>query len=211
MHALSAVLAGDIQPVSKKKCSYRRDARFVINPGALSTPLDGNQRARILHAAEVMERKTKRKGCRNGILGVPALMVLRCLLMRFHNRGTGLCFPSYSAIQKATGLCRQSIASALHRLESAGLLVITRRLVRVAGMFGGTICQQCSNLYAFAEPTKQLDLGTLTAPPRLSPRPRVHQMDCNLHQIFPNRGKSLLREAFSPQAIQERRTKAGLR
>ena len=65
---------------------YRREARFVMDPAALSTPLDGNQRAKILHKCEIMERKTKGKGQRNGILGVPAIMVLRCLLMRFHNQ-----------------------------------------------------------------------------------------------------------------------------
>jgi len=190
---------------------YRREARFVMDPAALSTPLDGNQRAKILHKCEVMERKTKGKGQRNGILGVPAIMVLRCLLMRFHNRKTGLCFPSYDAIREMTGLCRQSIAVALQRLESAGVLKITRRMIRVAGALGGAICQQCSNLYAFAEPAKQLDLGATTAPPRLNPRPRVYQTDCNPNQGFSNKNNASLSEAFSPQAVQKRRAMAGLR
>jgi len=193
------------------KRRYRREARFVMAPAALSTPLDGNQRARILHKCEVMERKTKGKGQRNGILGLPAMMVMRCLLMRFHNRKSGLCFPSYDAIQEVTGLCRQSIAVALQRLESAGVLKITRRMIRVAGALGGAICQQCSNLYAFAEPAKQLDLGATTAPPRLNPRPRVYQTDCNPNQGFSNKRNSTLSEAFSPQAIQMRRVQAGLR
>ena len=141
----------------------------------------------------------------------PQRMILRALLMRFHNRKTGLCFPSYDAIQEVTGLCRQSIAVALQRLESAGVLKITRRLIRVAGALGGAICQQCSNLYAFAEPAKQLDLGATTAPPRLNPRPRVYNADCNPNQGFSNKRNSTLSEAFSPQAIQRRRAQAGLR
>jgi len=211
MQSLGAVLTGDSEPSHRERRQYRREARFVINPEALSTPLDGNQRARILHSCEVMERKTKGKGCRNGILGIPAMMVLRCLLMRFHNRKTGVCFPSYDAIQEATGLCRQSIAVALQRLEAAGVLIITRRLIRVASALGGAICQQMSNLYAFAEPAKQLDLGATTAPPRLNPRPRVYNADSNPNQELFNKKDSRLREAFSYDAIERRRAKAGLR
>ena len=190
---------------------YRQGAQFVMNPAALSTKLTGNQRAKILHACEVMERKSKGKGCRNGVLGIPAMMILRCLLMRFHNRKTGLCYPSYDALQATTGLCRQSIAVALDRLERAGVLRITRRMVRIAGELGGIICQQSSNLYAFAELPGQLDLGATTAPPRLSPRPRVYNADCNPNQGFSNKRNSTLSEAFSPLAIQRRRAQAGLK
>ena len=159
MHALGDVLAGDTQSNRKQRRQYRREARFVMNPLALSTPMDGNQRARIIHLCERMERATKGKGCRNGILGLPAMMILRCLLMLFHNRRTGLCCPSYDTLQQVTGLCRQSISIALQRLESAGVLKITRRMIRVASSVGGAICQQSSNLYAFAEPAGQLDMG----------------------------------------------------
>jgi len=131
--------------------------------------------------------------------------------MRFHNRKSGLCFPSYDAIQEVTGLCRQSIAVALRRLESAGVLKITRRMIRVASAVGGAICQQCSSLYAFAEPAKQLDLGATTAPPRLRPPPTVYQTDCNPHQGLFNKKDSRLSEAFSPEAVQRRRAQAGLR
>jgi len=208
MSTLEGVLQGEEPPTRRQ---YRREARFVMNPEALSTPLDGNQRAKILHRCEVMERQTKGRGQRNGILGVPAMMVLRALLMRFHNRKTGLCFPSYDAIQEVTGLCRQSIAVALQRLESAGVLKITRRLIRIAGALGGAICQQMSNLYAFAEPARQLDLGATTAPPRLRLPPRVYNADCNPNRGFSNKKNASLSEAFSPEAIQRRRAKAGLR
>ena len=55
----------------------------------------------------------------------------------------------------ATGLCRQSIANALKRLESCGILRITRRLIGEAIDAGGLlmlICRQGSNLYAVHEP-----------------------------------------------------------
>ena len=65
------------------------------------------------------------------------LRVLRALLLRFHRGSDGLCCPSYTVLMAATGLCRQSIANALKRLEAAGILRITRRLVREVIDAGG--------------------------------------------------------------------------
>ena len=67
-------------------------------------PLDRNERVRVIVAAEALERRTKAPGARNGALG-------------FHNRASGLCCPSYGALQAATGFCRQSIANALKRAD----------------------------------------------------------------------------------------------
>ena len=190
---------------------YRRGAQFVVDPATRSTKLNGNQRAKILHACEVMERRTKGKGLRNGVLGLPALTVLRCLLLRFHNRKTGLCYPSYSAIQEATGLCRQSIARALDRLERAGVLRITRRLIRVAGELGGVLCQQTSNLYGFADLPGQIDLGATTRPRPVLPLPRVYKTDGNPKPEVFNRRGNRCTGAFSYEAIAKRRAQAGLR
>lgn len=122
---------------------YRKNAIFVLDPSKYCTQLDRNQKAKILHLAERLERATKRKGRRNGVLGLPALTVLRVLLLRYHGP-SGLCCPSYSTLQKATGLCRQTIASALARLRVSGLLRVTHRLVRTAAHY-----RQTSNLYSF--------------------------------------------------------------
>ena len=195
-------------PIERRQ--YRQGAQFVMNPAALSTPLTGNQRARILHACEVMERKTKGKGQRNGILGIPALLILRCLLLRFHNKKTGLCYPSYDALQAATGLCRQSIARALDRLERAGVLRITRRLIRVAGELGGVLCQQTSNLYGFAELPGQIDLGATTRPRPVLLLPRVYKTDGNPKPEVFNRRGNRCTGAFSYEAMLARRMKAGL-
>lgn len=124
---------------------YRRNAIFVRDVQIYCTRLDRNQKAKILHLAERLERITKRHGHRNGVLGLPALLVLRTLLLKFHGP-SGLCCPSYTTLQKATGLCRQSIASALRRLRTSGLLRVTARLVRTAAAF-----RQTSNLYSFFE------------------------------------------------------------
>jgi hypothetical protein len=60
----------------------------------------------------------------------PGLDVLRALLKRM-NYASGLCFPSYLTLSAMTGLCRSTIAKALKRLESAGIVRITRRLKRI--------------------------------------------------------------------------------
>lgn len=126
---------------------YRRGSVFVRDLREHSRPIDRNQAARILYLAERLEVATKAKGCRNGCLGATGLAVLRALLLRFQNRATGICCPSYAALQRATGLCRQAVADALDRLAGAGIVQWTRRIVRDA--MG---CRQASNVYRMAEP-----------------------------------------------------------
>jgi len=83
-----------------------------------------------MERAEALERSTKGKGQRDGVLGQSALMVLRALLCHFLDTKSGRCDPSYKQIQKQTGFCVQTIAVALKRLERAGILDITRRIAR---------------------------------------------------------------------------------
>lgn len=151
---------------------YRRGVGFVMDVAARCTVLDRNQKVRILYACEQIERRTKMPGRRNGLLGIPAMMVLRALLLRFHGK-QGHCFPSYDALQDVTGLCRASIATALARLESAGVVKITRRLVRYANEIGVVAVRQGSNIYAFA------------MPPARVPFPRVHRLTASNKQGFP--------------------------
>lgn len=118
------------QPEPRLTRRYRRGAAFVLDPIAVSTRLDRNHRAKLLYLAERLELASKGKGRRNGMLGYVGLRVLRCLLLRFQNAKSGLCCPSYSSIQRATGLSRAAVAAAIARLEAAGIIVVTRRLVR---------------------------------------------------------------------------------
>lgn len=149
--------------------AFRHGAAFVRNPLEQSTPLDRNQRARILYLAEHIDRATKAKGRRNGCLGYVGLAVLRCLLLSFHNAKSGLCCPSYAAIQSRTGLCRQSVASALRRLVSIGILGVVRRLERVA-VEGIVRCQQATNLYRFTMPAGLVPVP-LVVPRARAPKP----------------------------------------
>ena len=71
-------------------------------------PLDRNDRARVLVCAEALERRTKRKHKRDGVLGQSALALLRCLVNHFQNSIAGV---STQAIPR----CRRSPASAARR------------------------------------------------------------------------------------------------
>ncbi len=131
---------------------FRGDAVFVRDPVAVSTRLDRNQRARLIATAEGIERRTKAPGSRSGILGLTGLTVLRALVLAFQNRANGICNPSYDALQRLTGFCRQTICAALRRLEVVGIVRAIRRLVRRpverdGVTFVGVV--QASNLYTF--------------------------------------------------------------
>jgi hypothetical protein len=145
---------------------YRGGVGFVMDVASACTSLDRNAKVRLLYACEQIELRTKRAGRRNGLFGIPAMMVLRALLLRFHGK-QGICNPSYDTIQRATGLCRASVATGLARLEAAGVLKITRRLVRLVDEIGVTYVRQGSNLYGFAHPAPVV------------PFPRVHRLAAN--------------------------------
>ena len=124
---------------------FRRNAEYAIDSMCFH-PIDRNGRVRVIVQAEALERRTKGKGCKSGVLKQSGLTVLRCLLFTFCAVPTGRCCPSYEAIREATGYCTKTIAGALLRLETSGLLRITRRLVRTSAG-----ARQTTNAYAFSE------------------------------------------------------------
>lgn len=165
--------------------AYRHGAQFVMDWRPHARVLDRNERARILFAAEALERRTKRAGRRNGLLGYVGLQVLRCLMFGFLNARNGLCCPSYGAIMDRTGLCKSSVAAGLARLERCGVLKIVRRLVRqrverVSPLTG--LCEayvgttQTSSLYSLHRPGAWAEHLTLP-PARPTPFPCRRQLD----------------------------------
>lgn len=149
MRSLSDIVGGGLAPArTNRGFSYRGGARFVMNLEAVSTPLDRNQRARLIHQAETIELRTKAKGRKSGVLGQTGLQVLRVLLLQFSNRATGLCCPSIEAIRSKTGFCKQTVVKAIRALEAVGIIKAVRRLVRrvVAGVVR---CVQGTNVYSF--------------------------------------------------------------
>jgi Helix-turn-helix domain len=124
---------------------FRRNAEYVSDALAFS-PINRNERVRVMLIAEALELRTKGKGCKSGVLKQSGLRVLHCLLFVFCAVPSGRCCPSYEAIRKATGYCKNTISAALSRLETSGLLRITRRIIRTP--LGA---RQTSNAYAFRE------------------------------------------------------------
>jgi hypothetical protein len=110
--------------------SFRAAAKFIRDLASISTPLDRNGRAKLLHQAEQIELRSKAKGKRNGLLGQTGLAVLRVLVFKFANPKHGLCIPSYTAIMEVTGFCKQTVCKAIRALEACGILRAVRRLVR---------------------------------------------------------------------------------
>jgi hypothetical protein len=124
---------------------FRRNAEYGT-VARVFRPVDRNQRIRIIIAAEALERRTKGKGCKSGVLGQSGLRVLRSLLFDFCAIPTGRCCPSYEAIREMTGFCYATISGALTRLEQSGLVRIVRRI-----LWTPLGARQTSNAYAFSE------------------------------------------------------------
>ena len=122
-------------------------------------PLDRNAKARIMHLARALSRRTE-PGKAYGQITAKALSVLEALLWSFHNARSGLCFPSYEKIAEAAGCARSTVAEAIKALEDAGILSWVNRLKRVAeasrDLFGHRIRKtrviRTSNGYAFIDP-----------------------------------------------------------
>jgi len=170
-------------PHPREKCPHRwRKSSVFDRGGDFRRPISTKARALVMERAEVLERSTKAKGQRDGVLGQSALMVLRALLCHFLDTKSGRCDPSYKHIQKQTGFCVQTIAVALKRLERAGILDITRRIIRKGAQlwneFMGRFVwrewvEQQTNAYRVNVPvpdrTEFGDLGT----PLFKPKPDV--------------------------------------
>ena len=87
--------------------SWRKGSQFDRG-NQWRRPLDRNDRARVLMCAEALERRTKRKHKRDGVLGQSALALLRCLLNHFQNAKSGVW-------TRAIPRCRKSPAFAARR------------------------------------------------------------------------------------------------
>ena len=208
--------------MSADRRAYRKHSIFILNEHVYASKLDRNDRAKIITAAEGLDRATKREGKRNGSLGYVAITVLRALLFRYSAKGR-ITSPSYTTLQAHTGLCRASVRAGLKRLQSSGLLHIVRRIVRkrverissLTGLpesFIGTV--QAANVYLLKlprllniapiqrkqhEPSLQIGLNKQT------------EENKNKEKRLSKQWKEAVADAFSPLAIERRRAQAGLR
>ena len=168
MHSLAEVINQTKPPAPTRweRRRYRHTAVFVHDELAHGVPLDRNTRAapalsrRTARAAHQGARTAQWRPGRHGARGAA------CAAPAFANGRTGLCCPSYTALQACTGLCRQAIADALARLEAAGIVRIARRIARemvtrVSAFTGKPemilTTVQASNLYSFGEPAERAE------------------------------------------------------
>jgi len=201
--------------MSTERRPYRKHSIFILNEHLYANKLDRNDRAKIITAAEGLERHTKREGRRNGSLGYVALRILRALLFRYSAKGR-ITSPSYAEIQRRTGLCTASVRAGLKRLQSSGLLTIVRRIVRkqvarvspITGLletYEGTV--QGANVYLLKLPR----LLSIAPVERSKEKPTLQCEENNQTEEISIQWKEAVADAFSPLAIQKRRAQAGLR
>ena len=122
----------------------------------LAIPLDRNARARIWAYALARTARLRHPGQHRGPLSRATLDVLRALLLHFHNRTSGRCFPSYERIADRARVHRATVARAIAALEQEGVLTWENRLVRqrvaVKGLFGpqwALVPRRTFNAYRF--------------------------------------------------------------
>ncbi len=126
--------------------STTKDTRYV--------PMPKKAAIRIYHKAVEWNRRDKLAGCHGGVIGSHVLLVLHSLIFDFLNHKTGRLDPSYNALQRATRLCRQTIAKALARLKQLGIINWIRRCEEDSDEFGRFRLRQKTNAYAILPPTQ---------------------------------------------------------
>lgn len=114
--------------------------------------LDREQRARLWFHAQALEKRTKKPGQHGGVLRRTGLAVLRALLFDFLNISSGRCDPGHEAIARAAGVAVSTVAPALDRLDTSGLLQRIRRAYWSRTALGGKILLQNTNAYLFRVP-----------------------------------------------------------
>ena len=149
-----AVLKG--QKPRKKVRGRSREKMFGLGR---PVPLDRNAKARIMHLARCLKRRTE-PGKHYGVLTGKFVDILEALLWAFHNAKTGLCFPSYETIAEAAHCARSTVAEAIKALEHAGILTWVQRVKRIRERCGDLLGSngwrwrvlRTSNAYAFHDP-----------------------------------------------------------
>ena len=154
-------LPATAQPSPKAVFGLRRASRRREKVFGLGRPraLDRNAKVRIMHWARCLSWRTT-PGRHYGKLTAKFVEVLRALLWTFHNRHSGICFPSLATIAEAAGCSRATVATAIKALEGEGLLTWVHRIKRVrercADLLGDDGWRwrvlRTSNSYSFNDP-----------------------------------------------------------
>jgi hypothetical protein len=127
-------------------------------------PLPKKKATKLWHRARDFDRRTRRKGLHGGAVGHAALQVLHALLFDFLNYASGRLDPSYAAIARKANVAKRTVATAIKRLKSLGILNWARRCAEKMrdGRFS---LEQETNAYAVLPPTQWIGYKPDDPPP----------------------------------------------
>ena len=128
-------------------------------------PMPKRAAVKLWHRARDYDRQTSKPGCHGGAVGHAALQVLHTLVFDFLNFGSGRLDPSYAAIARKANVCERTVATALQRLRSLGILTWLRRCREERGKDGGFRLKQETNAYAVLPPSQWHGYREPPAPP----------------------------------------------
>ena len=134
-------------------------------------PMPKKAAIRIFHKARDFDRQTREPGSghHGGAVGHAALQVLHALVFDFLNFGSGRLDPSYAAIACKANVCERTVANALQRLRSLGILTWLRRCREERGEDGAFRLRQETNAYAVLPPSQWPGYREPPAPPPPQP------------------------------------------
>jgi hypothetical protein len=110
-------------------------------------PIPKRIAVKLWHRARDFDRQTRKADCHGGAVGHTALQVLHALIFDFLNYASGRLDPSYAAIARAANVCERSVATAIQRLKSLGILNWVRRCAE-KWADGRFVLEQETNAYA---------------------------------------------------------------
>lgn len=109
--------------------------------------IDRKAASRLFHRARDLDKRTHQPGRHGGVVGHAALQVLHALIFDFLNFRTGRLDPGYDAIAAKANLARSTIAVALKKLASLGILSWERRCSPATDEVGRFQLKQETNAY----------------------------------------------------------------
>lgn len=133
-----------------------RPGRRKLFTSGKQTPIDRNDRAKLMHLAEESRRR--------GSITRAAVDIMRALLFTFANMADGRCIPSHKRLGEAAGCHERTAGRCLQALEEAGLVGWIHRLRRIKEHVGGVMLRRVvrtSNSYSFPPIAKTADIPAI--------------------------------------------------
>jgi hypothetical protein len=154
--AILAAFTGTGAPWPVWRDSTTAEVRF--------TPSPKKKMVKLWHRACEFDRQTKIKRCHGGAVGHMALKVLHALIFDFLHYASGRLDPGYAAIARKANVCERTVASALQRLKSLGILNWIRRCSERVREGRHELVQE-TNAYAIADESAWRGYREPPAPP----------------------------------------------